>query len=76
MTIESVNPVSGEILKRYDELTPGEIAATIEEVDRAFASWRTTSFDERARHMREDFIAAKHTDKKGLFWLGLGCSAE
>jgi succinate-semialdehyde dehydrogenase/glutarate-semialdehyde dehydrogenase len=52
MSIESVNPTTGEVLKRYDEMTPEEIAATIEEVDRAFTSWRTTSFGERAKHMR------------------------
>jgi succinate-semialdehyde dehydrogenase/glutarate-semialdehyde dehydrogenase len=52
MSVESINPTTGEILKEYDEMTPEEIAATIERADRAFASWRTTSFDERARQMR------------------------
>ena len=52
MSVESINPTTGEILKKYDEMTPEEIAATIERADRAFASWRTTSFDERAKHMR------------------------
>ena len=47
MSVESINPTTGEILKKYDEMTPEEIAATIEEVDRAFTSWRTTSFGER-----------------------------
>jgi len=50
--MESVNPATGEILKRYDEMTPEKIAATVEEVDRAYTSWRTTSFGERAKHMR------------------------
>jgi succinate-semialdehyde dehydrogenase/glutarate-semialdehyde dehydrogenase len=52
MSVESIDPTTGEILKKYDEMTPEEIAATIEKADRAFASWRTTSFDERARQMR------------------------
>jgi succinate-semialdehyde dehydrogenase/glutarate-semialdehyde dehydrogenase len=52
MSVESINPTTGEILKKYDEMTPEEIAATIEAADRAFASWRKTSFDERARQMR------------------------
>jgi succinate-semialdehyde dehydrogenase/glutarate-semialdehyde dehydrogenase len=52
MSVESINPTTGEILKEYDEMTPEEIAATIEKADRAFASWRKTSFDERARQMR------------------------
>ena len=52
MSVESINPTTGEILKKYDEMTPEEIAATIEKADRAFASWRTTSFGERAERMR------------------------
>ena len=52
MGMDSVNPATGEILKRYDEMTPEKIAATVEEVDRAYTSWRTTSFGERAKHMR------------------------
>jgi succinate-semialdehyde dehydrogenase/glutarate-semialdehyde dehydrogenase len=52
MSVESINPTTGEILKEYDEMTPEEIAATIEKADRAFASWRKTSFGERAEQMR------------------------
>jgi succinate-semialdehyde dehydrogenase/glutarate-semialdehyde dehydrogenase len=52
MSVESINPTTGEILKKYDEMTPEEIAATIEKADRAFASWRKTSFGERAERMR------------------------
>jgi len=52
MSVESINPTTGEILKKYDEMTPEEISATIEKADRAFASWRTTSFGERAERMR------------------------
>ena len=52
MSVESIDPTTGEILKKYDEMTPEEIAATIEKADRAFTSWRTTSFGERAELMR------------------------
>ena len=52
MSVESIDPTTGEVLKKYDEMTPEEIAATIEKADRAFTSWRTTSFGERAELMR------------------------
>jgi succinate-semialdehyde dehydrogenase/glutarate-semialdehyde dehydrogenase len=52
MSVESIDPTTGKILKKYDEMTPEEIAATIEKADRAFTSWRTTSFGERAERMR------------------------
>jgi len=52
MSVESINPTTGEILRKYDEMSPEHIAATIEKADRAFTSWRTTSFGERAERMR------------------------
>ena len=52
MSLESIDPTTGEILKEYDEMTPEGVAATIEKADRAFVSWRKTSFGERAELMR------------------------
>jgi len=52
VSVESINPTTGEILRKYEEMTPEEVDATIEAADRAFASWRKTSFGERAEPMR------------------------
>ena len=52
MSMESVNPATGEVLRKFEEMSPQKVSATIEEVDRAFASWRVTSFGERAKYMR------------------------
>ncbi len=53
MPIESLNPASGELIKRYAEMTPQQVNEAIEAAHAAFLKWRGTSFAERAEHMRK-----------------------
>jgi succinate-semialdehyde dehydrogenase / glutarate-semialdehyde dehydrogenase len=53
MKIKSINPANGETLKTYDEMTPEEAAAAVENAHEAWTSWRHTSFAERGRLMRQ-----------------------
>ena len=48
MTIESVNPATGETVESYEETTPAEVAAAIGAADTAFLDWRARSFADRA----------------------------
>ena len=48
MPIESLNPASGELIKRYAEMTPQQVNEAIEAAHAAFLNWRGTSFAERA----------------------------
>ncbi len=52
MTIESINPTTGEILERYDEMTRPQVDAAIDSAHEAYLIWRDTDFDERAKPMR------------------------
>jgi len=52
MTIESLNPATGQPIKAYDEMTPDEVTAAIEQVHEAFLDWRRTDFSTRAELMR------------------------
>ena len=52
MTIVSRNPVTGEELASYDELTAEQLEERLERAARAFAVQRRTSFDVRAQRMR------------------------
>jgi succinate-semialdehyde dehydrogenase/glutarate-semialdehyde dehydrogenase len=52
MTFESRNPATGERLATFETLTSGDLEARLTRAARAFASWKTTTFDERARLMR------------------------
>ena len=52
MALESVNPATGEHIETFTEWTPEQTAETIDRSARAFTSWRTTSFSQRAHLMR------------------------
>ncbi len=52
MTIESLNPATGEPLETYSEHREDEVDLAIEEAHARFLDWRRTSFAERAGHMR------------------------
>ncbi|HTK79384.1 MAG TPA: NAD-dependent succinate-semialdehyde dehydrogenase [Rhizomicrobium sp.] len=56
MSIESVNPATGEVLERYDEMTRPQVGAAIDSAHAAFLAWRETDFAERADRMRKAAI--------------------
>ncbi|MEJ2679242.1 MAG: NAD-dependent succinate-semialdehyde dehydrogenase [Gemmatimonadota bacterium] len=51
MAMISRNPATGETLKQFDELTDGELERRLQAAADAFASFRRTSFEERAAWM-------------------------
>jgi succinate-semialdehyde dehydrogenase / glutarate-semialdehyde dehydrogenase len=51
MTIESINPATGETLARYEELSGRALDDTVARAHQAFLGWRTVSFAERAKLM-------------------------
>ncbi|MBV8452657.1 MAG: NAD-dependent succinate-semialdehyde dehydrogenase [Deltaproteobacteria bacterium] len=53
MKIKSINPVNGETIDTYDEMTPEEAASAAENAYQAWTSWRQTSFAERGRLMTQ-----------------------
>ncbi|WP_299820357.1 NAD-dependent succinate-semialdehyde dehydrogenase [uncultured Pontibacter sp.] len=66
MTIESINPATGEIIKTFKADSPSEVKAKIEAAEKAFKSWRETSFDERAKYMRKQAdILEQEAEKYG-----------
>jgi succinate-semialdehyde dehydrogenase / glutarate-semialdehyde dehydrogenase len=65
MPLDAVNPATGETIKTYDEMTPQQTAAAIEEAHAAWKSWRTLPFSERARPMRK--AAGILRDRKAEF---------
>ncbi|HYS22099.1 MAG TPA: NAD-dependent succinate-semialdehyde dehydrogenase [Gemmatimonadales bacterium] len=52
MTIESINPATGERLETFAETSLPEVERALVEAERAFAGWRRRDFAERARLMR------------------------
>jgi succinate-semialdehyde dehydrogenase/glutarate-semialdehyde dehydrogenase len=53
MTIQAINPATGELLASYDELAPAAVSAILRDVHAAFVAWRHVPFAERAGPMRK-----------------------
>ncbi|HVT59417.1 MAG TPA: NAD-dependent succinate-semialdehyde dehydrogenase [Thermoanaerobaculia bacterium] len=51
MSIESLNPATGEPIAVYEETPPAEVARAVEAAHQAFVAWREVSFAERSRLM-------------------------
>jgi acyl-CoA reductase-like NAD-dependent aldehyde dehydrogenase len=49
MTIESINPATGERLKTYAEMPRAAVDDIIGKTHDAFLAWQRASFEERAR---------------------------
>jgi len=49
MTYQSLNPATGKLLKRFDELTEAQLEAKLAKANECFAKWKNTSYAERAK---------------------------
>ncbi len=74
MPIATVNPATGETLKTFDALTPDELDARLERAAQAFASYRLTSYAERAGWMRAaaDLLDAETDEVAALMTTEMG----
>ena len=53
MTINSVNPFNGEIIKSYKVHTSEQVSEMINQSNKAWLSWRNTSFTERGAYLKK-----------------------
>ncbi|HTV11640.1 MAG TPA: NADP-dependent succinic semialdehyde dehydrogenase [Acidimicrobiales bacterium] len=51
MAIATVNPATGETMKRFDEITDEELDARLERASMTFSKYRLTSFEQRSGWM-------------------------
>ncbi len=71
-TVKSVNPATGQVIKKYDRTTAGEVEQKLEKANEAFLRWRETPFSERAELLRKvSGLLAKKKEE-----LGKLCSLE
>jgi succinate-semialdehyde dehydrogenase/glutarate-semialdehyde dehydrogenase len=74
MAIATVNPTTGETLKTFDPLSSAEVSDRLARAVTAFASYRLTSFEERAGWMRAaaDILDAEVDDLGQLMTTEMG----
>jgi succinate-semialdehyde dehydrogenase/glutarate-semialdehyde dehydrogenase len=63
MAIESINPTTGEVLARYEAMTPTAVAKIIDAAHEALLIWRGVPYAERAGLMRKAAVIL-HTNAK------------
>ena len=52
MSIQTINPATGDVLKTFDPTSAAEVERCVARAHAAFAEWRCVSFGERAQRMR------------------------
>ena len=52
MSIESINPTSGALLRRFEPHTPEEVDRRLDSAQTAFLGWKQTPFAERTAYMK------------------------
>ena len=53
MAIAAINPATGETIRTYTEMGPGEAHNAVNATHRTWLTWRRTSFAERAALMKK-----------------------
>ncbi len=53
MALESINPATGEVVARYEEMKPQQVEEILQQAHQAFQPWRQTPFARRAALLRE-----------------------
>jgi len=74
MSIESINPTTGHVTGKFDEMTPAQAAAAVEQAHEAWSSWRSTSFAERGKLMKQAavILRARKTELAKLMATEMG----
>ncbi len=74
MAIATINPATGQTEKEFEPFSDAEVEQRIEEAARAFAHYRTTTFEERARwmHAAADLLDAECDDIARLMTTEMG----
>jgi succinate-semialdehyde dehydrogenase/glutarate-semialdehyde dehydrogenase len=67
-TMSSVNPATGEVLARFEELSDAELEARLDRAARTFRAWRRRPFPERAALMLK---AAEALEQRKEHWARL-----
>ena len=74
MPLKSINPADGSLLATFDELTSQQLQQKLSDAEKAFISWRKSSFEERSAVLRKiaDLLEAEKQSWGRLMTLEMG----
>jgi succinate-semialdehyde dehydrogenase/glutarate-semialdehyde dehydrogenase len=64
MTLNSINPVTEEIIKSYNEMFSEEVKELIQKAHRSFLEWKLIPFSERAHLMKKAALLLKENNEE------------
>ena len=62
--LRSINPYTGQVFHRFEELSENEIDLALQQAESAFVEWRRTSFQERAELMRKAAVVLRERKRE------------
>ena len=76
MSIQTINPTTGEVLETFEPYSQEQINAALDQARQAFLKWRATSFAERAKHLHSvaSYLRDHKTDLARIAVLEMGKS--
>jgi succinate-semialdehyde dehydrogenase/glutarate-semialdehyde dehydrogenase len=60
---QSINPTTGEVIATYEPITPEAVERSLKAANKAFESWRQTSFKERAQVLKAIAVQLRKDQK-------------
>jgi len=70
MSIEAINPATGEVVGRYEETAPADVDAIVKAAHAAYTAWRRRREAEWFVRLFDRFVAAGATKHlRGFFYL-------
>lgn len=74
MKFKSINPMTGNVIAEYSEMSPSEVEGILEQAQQAQLAWRDTGFEERAQLMRRaaDVLLANKQQYAGMMTQEMG----
>jgi len=74
MSIQSINPASGEVIEEFEPFSPQQIDEALNTASTAYQSWRKTSFAERSALFRQlaTYLRAHKTELGRIASLEMG----
>src|SRR5712664_396041 len=74
MSIQTVNPATGEALETYEETSPRELEQVLARAHATFVEWRTVPFAQRAHRMRKaaEILRTRQTQYARTMTLEMG----
>ena len=76
MSIQTINPTTGEVLETFEPYNQRQINEALDQAHQAFLQWRATSFAERAKHLHSvaSYLRDHKTELARLAVLEMGKS--